>query len=229
MARPRTISDEQILETACRCFLEHGPSVPTETIAQQLGVSAQALLKRFQSKQDLLLAAVLPPAEAPWAALVEAGPDDRPLRVQLTEIIHELAGFYVDISRRMAVLRFSGIDPQELRKRYTEPPPLRNLRIVSAWFERAAGQALIRPTDYEVAALMILSAMHGPAMVAGLLGEQPTGHTRDEYVAAVVELIVGGLENSASAADSTLLTNRWPTRNPELFDTSELTPLERTT
>ena len=99
----------------------------------------------------------------------------------------------------MAVLRFSGFDPEELKKRYDEPPPMRDLRVVSAWFERAAERGLLRPTDYQVAAMTVLSAMHGPAMLTGLLGEHPTGHTRDEYVAAVVDLIVDGLAHSADA------------------------------
>jgi len=192
-------------------------------------VSAQALLKRFQTKQDLLLAAVLPPAEAPWAGLVEAGPDNRPVRDQLSEIVDVLAEFFVDISRRMEVLKFSGFDPGELKKRYTEPPPLRDLRIVSAWFERAAGRGLIRATDYQVAAMMMLSAMYGPAMITGMLGEPPTNHTRQQYVTAVVELIVGGLENSSSAANASLLPNSRSTVPPESPDTIELTTWERTT
>ncbi|HIK90782.1 MAG TPA: TetR/AcrR family transcriptional regulator, partial [Planctomycetes bacterium] len=60
MARPRTISDDQILQTARECFLQHGPSVATDVIADQLGVSPQALFKRFHSKQDLMLAAIAP-------------------------------------------------------------------------------------------------------------------------------------------------------------------------
>ncbi|MEZ6127616.1 MAG: TetR/AcrR family transcriptional regulator [Planctomycetaceae bacterium] len=60
MARPRTISDDQILQTARDCFLEHGPSVATDVIAERLGVSSQALFKRFHSKHELMLAAIAP-------------------------------------------------------------------------------------------------------------------------------------------------------------------------
>ena len=115
MARPRTISDDQILQTARECFLKHGPSVPTDVIADQLGVSAQALFKRFHSKQDLLLAAIAPDSPASWIPMVEAGPDERSLDAQLTEILEELADFFVDICHRMSVLRWSGVDPNQDR------------------------------------------------------------------------------------------------------------------
>ncbi len=193
MVRPRTVSDEQILETACRCFLEHGPSVSTETIASQLGVSAQALLKRFQTKRELLLASVLPPESAPWIPAVEAGPDDRPVKVQLSEIVNQLAEYYVEIARRMSVLQFAGFSPEDLKGRYAELPPLRNIRIVSSWFERAAERGLIRATEFSVVAMTVLSALHGPAMLTGFLGKHPTGHSAEDYVDAVVDLILDGL------------------------------------
>lgn len=193
MSRPQTVSNEQILKTACRCFLEHGPSVSTETIASELGVSSQALLKRFQTKRELLLASILPPETAAWIPPVEAGPDDRPVRVQLSEIVDQLAEYYVDIARRMLVLQFAGFNPDELKGRYKELPPLRNIRIVASWFERAADQELIRRTDFQVVAMTVLCALHGQAMLTGFLGRHPTRHSRSEYVDAVVDLILRGL------------------------------------
>ena len=131
MARPRTISDATILETARECFFQHGPSVSTDVIAEQLGVSSQALFKRFRNKQDLMLAAVTPSSPAPWIPLVEQGPDGRSLEDQLTEILTELAEFFVDISRRMSVLRWSGLDPKKLLEQFDEPPPLVDIRVLS--------------------------------------------------------------------------------------------------
>jgi len=112
--------------------MQHGPSVSTELIASQLGVSSQALLKRFQTKRELLLAAIFPPETAAWIPVVEAGPDDRPVRLQLSEIVELLAEYYVDIARRMSVLQFAGFGPEDLKGRYTELPPLRNIRIVAS-------------------------------------------------------------------------------------------------
>lgn len=177
--------------------MEHGPSASTELIATQLGVSPQALLKRFQTKRELLLAAVLPPEAAAWIPIVEAGPDDRPVRQQLSEIVELLAEYYVDIARRMSVLQFAGFGPEDLQGRYNELPPLRNIRIVASWFERASSRGLIRRTDFQVAAMTVLCALHGPAMLTGFVGRHPTGHSRAEYVDAVVDLILEGLAERA--------------------------------
>ncbi len=193
MARPRIISDEQILETARECFLEHGPSVSTDMIAEQLGVSPQALFKRFNNKQDLMLAAVAPTEQAPWIALVEAGPDDRSLREQLTEILLLLADFFVDISRRMSVLRWSGVDWKRLLDQFDEPPPLVDIRVLSGWLSRLADRGLIRPIDYQATAMMMLTSMHGPAMLTDMLGQHPTGHSREEYVALMVDVLLNGM------------------------------------
>ena len=193
MARPRTITDAQILETARECFFEHGPAVSTDVIADQLGVSPQALFKRFHNKHELMLAAVAPSEQASWIPLVNAGPDDRAFEQQLTEILAELAGFFVDIARRMSVLRWSGMDPKELFGRFDEPPPLVDIRVLSGWFRRAAKRGLIREVDYSAMAMLVLTSMHGPAMLADMLGEHPTGHSREEYVKFMVETLLQGM------------------------------------
>ena len=193
MVRPRTISDDQILQTALQCFLDHGPSVSMDTIAEQLNVSSQALFKRFGTKQELLLASVAPCEPAPWLPLVEAGPDDRPLEEQLAEILGELADFFVDIARRVSVLRFSGVEPKELMNRFDEPPPLVEIRTLAGWLQRSVDQGLIRLTDGSAMAMLMLTSMHGPAMLTDMLGQHPTGHSRDEYVTFMVETLMQGL------------------------------------
>ena len=193
MARPRTISDQQILETALGCFLEHGPGVSTDVIANELGVSPQALFKRFHSKQELMLAAVVPPSQAPWIPLVESGPDDRPLAEQLTEILNEIAVFFVDIARRINVLRWSGVDFKEALARFDEPPPLVDIRVLAGWFKRAYKLGLIRRTDFEATALLVLTSLHGPEMLTDMLNQRPTKHSQREYVDYLVQLLTQGL------------------------------------
>lgn len=193
MARPRTITDEQILDTARTCFLEHGPHVPTESIAHELGVSPQALLKRFHSKSELLMKAVLPCSQAPWIPMVESGPDDRPLEDQLAEILRELAEFFVDVSRRMSVLKWSGCDPKELMNHFDEPPPLTDIRVIAGWLKRAADRRLIRVVDFKATAMMMLTSMHGPAMLTDMLGKHPTGHSQKRYVSFMVDMLMQGM------------------------------------
>jgi AcrR family transcriptional regulator len=53
MARPVTISDDQILEAARAVFTEKGPRATTAEIAERAGVSEGILFKRFGSKAGL--------------------------------------------------------------------------------------------------------------------------------------------------------------------------------
>ena len=202
MARPQTISDEEILDTARQCFLEHGPSVATEVIAERLGVSPQALYKRFQSKQNLMLQAVAPSATPSWIGLIDAGPDERAFTEQLEELLLELAGFFVDVARRMSVLRFGGIDPQSVFSQFDEAPPLRDIRVIAGWLERAHRRGMIRKADFRCTAMMILSSLHGPAMLKDMLGKHPTGHSIEEYVRHVADMLLEGLKELSNGDES---------------------------
>lgn len=193
MVRPRTISDEQILDAARECLLQHGPSVSMEVIAAELGVSAQAVLKRFHSKQELVVACLCPGHPPQWVELIEQGPDDRPLSEQLSELLTELAVFFTDIVRRMELLRWSGISPQEILSQFDEPPPVRNIQAISAWLQRAWERKLIRSVDFDATAMFILTSMHGPAMLREFLGRPPTGHSQEAVISQYVDLLLRGL------------------------------------
>src|SRR5436309_2352946 len=84
---------------ACASFayaLEHGPSVSLGLIAERLGVTQPALLKRFGSRRALLLAALCSHEEPEWVKALAADPDDRPLREQLDEILGRIATFFAE-------------------------------------------------------------------------------------------------------------------------------------
>ncbi|MFC7728173.1 TetR/AcrR family transcriptional regulator [Actinomadura keratinilytica] len=57
MARPRTTSDEAILQATGRALLRHGPGRLTlGGVAAEAGLSPATLVQRFGSKRGLLLA-----------------------------------------------------------------------------------------------------------------------------------------------------------------------------
>ncbi len=69
MARPRGIDDERLLSAAQALLFEVGPAAFTlQKSARRAGVSAATLIKRFGSKQELLLA-----LNRRWAASIEPG------------------------------------------------------------------------------------------------------------------------------------------------------------
>lgn len=198
MARPRTVSDQQILEAALACFLEHGPSVSTELIASQIGISSQAIFKRFNSKQDLLIECLRCCETPAWIEIVEQGPDQRPFSDQLFEILESLSSFFAETVRKLELLRWSGIPIQELMSQFEEPPPIRDIRVISKWLQRCHELGLIRKVDFDATALAVLTSMHGPAMLREFLGKAPTGHTQTEYISHHVNLLTYGLTTSSS-------------------------------
>ena len=103
MGRPRTVTDEQILEKAREVFIDQGPNATTATIAERLGLSQGALFKRFGTKEELLMAA-LRPAPPAWLDQVLQGPDARPIPEQLVELGLQIAAFMDDLVPRIGVL-----------------------------------------------------------------------------------------------------------------------------
>jgi AcrR family transcriptional regulator len=196
MARPQTISDQQILETALKCFLEHGPAVSTDVIAAELGVSSQAIFKRFHNKQELLIESVKPREDPNWIGIIENGPDERSFQIQLAELLNELAVFFTDIVRRMELLRWSGVAIQEIMQSFEEPPPVRDIRKISTWLERCHAKDLIREIDFDATAMIILTSMHGPAMLREFLGRNATNHSEQEYISLYTNMLMHGLCHS---------------------------------
>lgn len=60
MARPRSITDEEIKEAAREVFVVHGPGAPVSIIAKKLGVTHAALFGRAGSKEQLMMDALCP-------------------------------------------------------------------------------------------------------------------------------------------------------------------------
>jgi AcrR family transcriptional regulator len=72
MGRPRTTSDDKILEAARKLFREAGHAVATREVAREAGVSQAVLYQRFPSKTDLFFAAMTPTPPDVDAILGEA-------------------------------------------------------------------------------------------------------------------------------------------------------------
>jgi AcrR family transcriptional regulator len=87
MARPRSISDEDLLAIAREVFIRDGAGGSTRLIAERAGLSEAGLFKRFSRKADLFLAAMTPsPVDAAAIiGLAAAAPDPRAGLLAITE------------------------------------------------------------------------------------------------------------------------------------------------
>lgn len=159
MARPRQISDEQILTTTKRCVLDHGPHVSLELVADELGVTSPALLKRFGSRKQLMLRALVPPHTPPWTAQLEKGPDERPLVEQLEELFRGISSFFAEMVPCISALRESGIGHEEMMALHGDAPPIKNIKAMAAWLRAGAARGLLDCEHFESAATAIMGGI----------------------------------------------------------------------
>ena len=93
--RPKTISDQEILEVVRSCVLDEGPAVSTQIIADQVGVSQATLFKRFGNKVHLITRALLLGVEAPnLIRALEAEVDRSDPQGQLLAMAVKLHAFF---------------------------------------------------------------------------------------------------------------------------------------
>lgn len=195
MARPRHVSDDEILEVA-REVLTEDPSAPTTSIASRVGLSQAALFKRFGTKVGLIQRALDIPAAPDWTEVCERGPDDRPVVEQLHEIGALMNAFFQRIVPRVAALKALGLDLRCLFEgRSAPPPPVVGYQAMRGWVSRAMAKGLLRPADPAETAIAFMGSFQGRAFWEHVGGSWLPGPvTTDEaYVEHVVELFWRGL------------------------------------
>ncbi len=161
MARPRRVTDEQVFEVAREVFLALGPTAPVSMIAGRLCVSDAALFKRFGTKEELLVSAMLPPENLPFLQLLERGPGAEDLLSQLRALAVGIAETLGRMMPRISVLLAAGIDPREALRRFKIPPPVRARRAIAAWLQAAQVDGrLCDDFSPDVAATTLMGAMH---------------------------------------------------------------------
>jgi AcrR family transcriptional regulator len=162
MARPRQVTDEEILHAFRTCALERGVGVTLDLVAERLGVSPPAVLKRFGSRRALMIAALRPPDEPAWLRDVAVGPDERPFEEQLAALFTRILDVLHEEMPGLVALRESGIPMEEC---YTDPtatpPPVRGIRALATWLGRARDRGLVAGEDFETAAFAMLGALQG--------------------------------------------------------------------
>lgn len=195
--RPRQFTDEALLETARRCFLEQGPGVSTSVIAKELGVSQAALFKRFKTKQALMMAALAPPGIPAWVESVMAGPDERPVPEQLRSIVEGIDDFFAGMMPSLTVLHAAGFDPKCMMAEFEVPPPTAAHRALTAWLSalHESGRAYV-PAPKSTA-MTFLGTIHARHMLGHVLGEHAP-QTEPEFLSNLVDLIWAGIDPARS-------------------------------
>ena len=194
--RPRQVTDDALLSAARDCFLEQGPGCSTNVIAQRAGVSQATLFKRFGTKDDLLLAALLPRGYESIFGKMEGGPDARPAREQLIEIGHAFVGFFEAMVPCMAVLHAAGASAQG-REWTVDDPPIRGRLLLADWMRRATAAGLLRRFDADAMSIALIGAFQTVAFRRHVLGDDPFPDGSASYLDALIDAILGGIGPAA--------------------------------
>ncbi len=201
MARPRQVSDTEILGAARAVFLEEGAAASVSKIADRVSLSQAALFKRFGCKQDLLIAAMAPLEPLAWKDDFAAGPDERPVREQLVELTGQIQGYFREMFPRVVVMQQAGcMTPDLMRKRYPVPPPLQAFHKVRAWFERALERGLVRDCDPGAAATMLIGSAHARGLLAMMRGALESPEQDEAYMHAVADNLWRGVRATGDEA-----------------------------
>lgn len=198
--RPRTVSDDEILEATRDLIRSRGPSVSTDAIGERIGVTGQAILKRFGSRDQLLVAALAPPASPPFLDVLAAGPDDRPFGEQLDEFARAAAVFFGQLSRDYIALRWSAVSIRDVLATSGDAPPapVAGVEVLSSWLERCAERGVIRQVDAQAVALGLLGSLQIHSLLSHVLDGPPTDHDPAAYVSVIVDVYDRALSPGAT-------------------------------
>jgi len=197
MARPVTISDEQILDAAREVFLEEGFTAPTARIADRAGVSEGSLFNRFKTKVGLFFAAIGVPMVSPWHETLDRFSGQGDLRKNLVEIFRQMLAHEAQVMPRIMMLWASKAGartspPEMLRRMAREagmeaPPPIQDVLRLAAFFTREIELGRMRRCDPKAAAIVFDSVVRSASMMR-MLGAVPGTEGRD-LPPAIVEFL----------------------------------------
>jgi AcrR family transcriptional regulator len=157
MARPKTITDEAIIEVARELFIERGPSVPTAEIARAAGISEGLIFKRFPTKHELFLAAMGIDQPPVWTekTLEMAGQGD--VKENLELLCRRLLEFVRELLPRIMLMWSSGIRAHEMDQE-EDPPPKRVLDAFTRYIEEEMQIGRLREGDPQLAARIFVGS-----------------------------------------------------------------------
>ncbi len=193
MARPREVTDEKILESARKCFIQHGASISAVEIGKSIGISHTTIFNRFGSKEALLIAALSPPKNPEWIEELNKGPDERPVKEQLLRHCLAMLNYFLDIQAGFAILQGAGISREKLfHKRMKESGPVRTFRTLKAWLKQAQEQQLIADCNIETLTNAIIAVLHNQRFMEKVCRTEAT-LTPEQYVEDFIDLIWVGI------------------------------------
>ncbi|HEY7446129.1 MAG TPA: helix-turn-helix domain-containing protein [Vicinamibacterales bacterium] len=182
--RPRSVTDEDIIDAARNCLLAVGPSVTVAAIGERIGITGPAVLKRFGSKENLVARALLsePPPD------LSHGPDPGPLRAQLVETLLHIERLLLGAAPKLATLRAGGVKASQW---LDKPHPRKARESLRGWLVKARKTHGLSHPDLDAAADLLISLVEARGFLSWV---EPTWvETGDDWASRAVDALFGDL------------------------------------
>jgi len=162
MARPPSITDDEVLAAARAVFLDRGVTATVEEVAARCGVGEATVFRRFPTKQALFVAAMDTHNELEWARMLEeyAPKPGRKNAHDTREALLALANGLLATGRKMLPLILMKMSNPAMIDRDRPPARvLKTLRILSDFFAEEIQAGRVRPGDPRVAARIWMGSL----------------------------------------------------------------------
>ena len=197
MARPITITDEQILEAARTVFLKDGMNASTVEIARLAGVSEGSIFRRFPTKDALFRAAIKPPSVPSWVRELDLLSGQGEMRDNLIRIVREIIHFAQE-RIPFAMLGWSHKPSSDSVSPDEEAPIVRDSRRLAWFLQQEVERGRLRPCQVDMVARLLL----GPCLnlvLDSVVNKQPlTAEEIDRFTADLVETLWQGIAPPAA-------------------------------
>lgn len=202
MARPTTISTDQIVKAAREVFLDCGFSATTAEVARRAGVAEGSIFKRFKTKEELFIAAMTPMGDPEWVRSLPDRLNGKDVRKELLSLGGEMIAFFRKILpvMMMAWSNAGAMDvPEPLRG--PDPPPVRAIRALTMYFDAEMRAGRIKRSEPEVLARVFLGSIQNFVFFELLRRSQHVAESisEEDYLRKVIALLWKGMAPSDGA------------------------------
>jgi AcrR family transcriptional regulator len=193
MARPQSITDDEVLAAARAIFLDKGITATVEEVASRCGVGEATVFRRFPTKQALFIAAMETESEPEWARILEerSSEPSQGAQLEIRETLLALAHAIVASGRKIFPLMIMKMSNPAVIDR--ERPPARvvkTLRILTEFFVAQIKAERVRLRDPRVAARIWMGTLQNLILFEALM-KSADSLPADELIAGLVELFCG--------------------------------------
>lgn len=201
MTRPRTISDEEILQTAREVFLEKGPSATAAEIARRAGISEGTVFRRFATKQELFLAAIGIKGTEDWSLGLEQMAGKGSLLANLNRVALAMIEFFRDLVPRVMVMHNRGMSrPPAAFFHGPDSPVRRNLERVMGYLEEEKRLGRICSPNAEIVARILSASCWNYAFHEAIEAQVFTPVEAEVFAKELVGTLWAGLDPKKTGA-----------------------------